>query len=84
MQVATNLAQQSASTRRLQDVSISAAPLFDQEVVVLRNDLLKPADPQDGLLPVSLFHSVFFDRITATLIVSLPPEPVAMAGLKDQ
>jgi hypothetical protein len=84
MQVATNLAQQSANTRRLQDVSISAVPLLDQEVVVLRNELLKPSDPQDGLLPASLFHSVFFDRFTATLIVSLPPEPVAMADLKDQ
>jgi len=84
MQVSTNLARQTASTRLLQDVSISAAPLPDQEIVVLRNDLLKATDPQDGLLPAALFHSVFFDRMTATIIVSLPSAPVSMAGLQNQ
>lgn len=73
MQVATNLGHETATTRLLQDVSISELPLPDQEIVVLRNDLLKPNDPQDGLLPAVLFHSVFFDRMTATLIVSSPP-----------
>jgi predicted aspartyl protease len=72
MQVSTNLAHQTATTRLLQDVSISAVSLPDQEVVVLPNDLLKPNDPQDGLLPAVMFHSVFFDRLTATFIVSLP------------
>jgi len=30
---------------------------------------LKPTDPQDGLLPASIFRSVFFDRSNATLVV---------------
>jgi predicted aspartyl protease len=82
MQVSTNLAQHTATTQLLQDVSISETRLPDQEVVVLRNDLLKPTDPQDGLLPAVLFHSVFFDRMTATLIVSLPQAPVDLATLQ--
>ncbi len=82
MQVSTNLAHQTATTELLQDISISQAHLPDQEVVVLRNDLLKPSDPQDGLLPAVLFHSVFFDRMTATLIVSPPPAAVDVAALQ--
>src|SRR5262249_25318746 len=76
MQVSTNLAHETATTRLLEDVSIAETPLSNQEVVVLRNDLLKPTDPQDGLLPAVLFHSVFFDRMTATLIVSPPPAAI--------
>ncbi len=83
MQVSTNLAQQTANTRLLQDVTISTTPLPDQEAIVLRNDLLKPADPQDGLLPAALFRSVFFDRMTATIIVSLPPAAVSVAELEN-
>jgi hypothetical protein len=82
MQVSTNLAQHMAATRLLQDLSIAEAALPDQEVVVLRNDLLKRSDPQDGLLPAALFHSVFFDRMTATLIVTTPPTTVSLAGLE--
>jgi hypothetical protein len=82
MQVSTNLAHQTATTELLQDVSISEARLPDQEVVVLRNDLLKPSDPQDGLLPAVLFHSVFFDRITATVIFGQPSAAVSVARLQ--
>lgn len=70
MQVATNLSTQSASTIVLPEVAISQARLRDLPVVVLRNDLLKQADPQDGLLPASLFRSIFFDRAGATLVLS--------------
>lgn len=82
MQVSTNLANETASTRLLQDVSIAEVALPDQEVVVLRNDLLKPSDPQDGLLPAVQFQSVFFDRMTATLIVSPPVAAVDVASLQ--
>lgn len=82
MQVSTNMAHQVATTELLQDVSIAETRLPDQEVVVLRNDLLKPIDPQDGLLPAVLFHSVFFDRMTATLIVSPPSAPLDVAALQ--
>jgi predicted aspartyl protease len=70
IEVATNLSRQSASTVRLDEIGISDARLRDVAVVVLRNDLLKQADPQDGLLPASLFRSVFFDRSSATLVLS--------------
>lgn len=84
MQVSTNLAHQTATTELLQDVSISEVRLPDQEVVVLRNDLLKPSDPQDGLLPAVLFHSLFFDRMTAAIIVSPPSADVSLAGLQNR
>jgi hypothetical protein len=82
MQVSTNLSQQAASTRLLHDLSISEALLPEQEIVVLRNDQQKPADPQDGLLPAAPFHSVFFDRSTATIIFSPTPAGVSVAALE--
>jgi predicted aspartyl protease len=84
MQVSTNLAHQTATTRLLQDVSISEAQLPDQEVVVLGNGLLKPSDPQDGLLPAVLFHSVFFDRMTATVTFGQPSGAVSLAALETK
>ncbi|HEY2114089.1 MAG TPA: retropepsin-like aspartic protease [Candidatus Angelobacter sp.] len=83
MQVSTNLADHSASTVLLHDVSIAESLLPDTQVVVLRNDLQKPSDPQDGLLPAAPFHSVFFDRTNATVIFSPSPGSVAMAGLQQ-
>lgn len=83
MQVSTNLADHSASTVLLHDVSINEALLPDTEVVVLRNDLQKASDPQDGLLPAAPFHSVFFDRTNATVIFSPSPGTVSMAGLQQ-
>jgi predicted aspartyl protease len=82
MQVSTNLADHSASTVLLHDVSIAEALLPDTQVVVLRNDLQKPSDPQDGLLPAAPFHSVFFDRTNATVIFSPSPGSISMAGLQ--
>jgi hypothetical protein len=82
MQVSTNLADHSASTMLLHDVSIAEALLPETQVVVLRNDLQKPSDPQDGLLPAAPFHSVFFDRTNATVIFSPSPGTVSMAGLQ--
>jgi predicted aspartyl protease len=70
MNVATNLAAQGAATVLLPEVAIADARLHDVPVVVLRNDLLKQADPQDGLLPASLFRSVFFDRGSGTIVLS--------------
>jgi predicted aspartyl protease len=84
MQVSTNLADHAASTVLLHDVSIAEARLPDTQVVVLRNDLQKPSDPQDGLLPAAAFHSVFFDRTNATLIFSPSPEVISLAGLEKQ
>lgn len=84
MEVSTNLSQQQASTRTLRDLSISDARLPEQEIVVLRNDLLPPTDPQDGLLPAAPFHSIFFDRSTATLIFSPSPDAVSLAALQTR
>jgi Aspartyl protease len=83
VQVSTNLADHSASTVLLHDVSIAEARLPDTQVVVLRNDLQKPSDPQDGLLPAAPFHSVFFDRTNATVIFTPSPGSVSMAGLQQ-
>ena len=83
MQVSTNLADHKASTVLLHDVSIAGARLPNTQVVVLRNDLQKPSDPQDGLLPAAPFHSVFFDRTNATVILSPSPGAVSMAGLQQ-
>ena len=82
MQVSTNLADHKASTIRLQDISIAGARLPDTQIALLRNDLQKPSDPQDGLLPAAPFHSVFFDRTNATVIFSPSPGSVSMAGLQ--
>lgn len=84
MRVSTNLADHKASTIRLQDLSIGGARLPGIQVVVLRNDLQKPSDPQDGLLPAAPFHSVFFDRTNATVIFSPSPGSVSMASFQQR
>ncbi len=68
MQVSTNLGAQTASSARLHEVSIGDGVLPDSDVLILRNPAQKASDPQDGLVPAAIFHSVFFDRTTATLI----------------
>ena len=83
IRVSTNLAGHTASTVLLHDVSIAGALLPDTQVVLLHNDLHKPSDPQDGLLPTAPFHSVFFDRTSATVIFSPSPGAVSMAGLQQ-
>lgn len=70
MQVATNLDDHRASTILLHDDQIANAHLPETPVVVLRNDLQKPSDLQDGLLPATPFKSVFFDRMNASVIFS--------------
>lgn len=70
MQVATNLSGYNAETVLLPEVAIAETRLRNLPVVVLRNDLLNQADPQDGLLPASLFRSVFFDRTNGTIVLS--------------
>jgi hypothetical protein len=84
VQVATNLADHSASSVLLRDVSIAEAQLPETQIVVLRNDLQKPSDPQDGLFPAAPFHSVFFDRTNATVIFSPSPAAVSMAALEPR
>jgi predicted aspartyl protease len=83
MQVATNLADHRASTMLLHDVSIAGARLPETQVVVLHNDLQKPSDRQDGLLPAAPFRSIFFDRTNATVIFSPVSGPFSMASLQQ-
>ena len=82
MQVSTNLAKHSAYVLEVADFAVATARLPQIEVVVLRNDQQKTSDPQDGLLPAAMFHSVFFDRSTATLIFSPDPGAVSLAALQ--
>lgn len=84
MQVSTNLSQHSAPTITLDDVSLVETPLPQLEIVVLPNDLQKDSDPQDGLLPAVMFHSVFFDRATATLIVGPAAAATSLAALAQR
>jgi hypothetical protein len=69
MQIATNASSYTTPTVVIPEMLIAEHSLINQSAVVLRNELLKPTDPQDGLLPASLFRSVFFDRSNATLVV---------------
>ncbi|MGC2696955.1 MAG: retropepsin-like aspartic protease [Candidatus Angelobacter sp.] len=82
MQVSTNLAEHSAYTLQLDDVTIAEARLPQIEMVVLRNEQQKNSDPQDGLLPAVMFHSVFFDRATATLVFTPSTEGESSAFLQ--
>lgn len=82
MQVSTNLAEHSAYLLEVADFAIASARLPQIEVVVLRNDQPKVSDPQDGLLPAAMFHSVFFDRITATLVLTPSPESESLTALQ--
>ena len=82
VKVSTNLARQSAATMLLHDLSIAEAHLPETQVVVLRNGLQKPTDPQDGLLPAAPFHSIFFDRSNATLVFSPSPATMSLAALQ--
>jgi predicted aspartyl protease len=83
MQVATNLADHRASTVLLKDVSIAGAQLPETQVVILQNNLQKPSDRQDGLLPAAPFRSVFFDRTNATVIFTPAPGPFSMAAFQQ-
>jgi len=69
VQVATNGSNYAALKVLIPEMLVAENSLMNQPAIVLRNDLLKPADPQDGLLPASIFRSVFFDRSNATLVV---------------
>lgn len=78
MQVSTNVSQQSAPTVRVRELQIADTQMRDVPIVVLRNDLGKPSDPSDGLLPTSLFRSVFFDRSDASVVFT--PRLTMVAG----
>ena len=78
MQVSTNLSSQNTPTVRVHLLSIADTLLHDVQVVVLRNNQARPSDPSDGLLPASLFGSVFFDRSDASVVFS--PRLAVMAG----
>lgn len=69
MTVATNASNYNAPKVVIPELAIGESRLFNQPAVLMRSDLLSPSDPQDGLLPASLFRSVFFDRKDATLVV---------------
>lgn len=69
MNVATNASTYSALSVVIPEMAIAETRLLNQPAVLIRNELLNPSDPQDGLLPASLFRSVFFDRTDGTLVV---------------
>jgi predicted aspartyl protease len=78
MQVSTNLSSQKAPTVRVHEMSVADTSMHDVPVVVLHDNLAKPTDPSDGLLPTSMFRSVFFDRTNASVVLS--PRLAMVAG----
>jgi predicted aspartyl protease len=78
MHVSSNLSSQSAPAVRVHEMSIADTSMHDVPVVVLRDNSAKPADPSDGLLPASMFGSVFFDRTDASVVFS--PRLAMVAG----
>lgn len=60
--VRTNSSDSSAATARIDSLEIGPARLRSLSVVVLGTGMPAPAPGEDGLLPVSLFRLVFFDR----------------------
>jgi Aspartyl protease len=78
MQVSSNLSSQNAPIVRVHEMSVADTSMHDVPVVVLHNNLAKPADPSDGLLPASMFGSVFFDRTNASVVFS--PRLAMVAG----
>jgi hypothetical protein len=73
--ISTNLARQEARSLRLRHMGIAEVSFSDVPLVVLSNDQLDPRDPADGLLPATLFSSLFFDRTNATIVFN-PIVPV--------
>ena len=71
VKVATNLSGYNAGAVMLPELAIAETRLRNLTAVVLHNDLLSQSDPQDGLLPASLFQSVFFDRSNGTIVLSV-------------
>lgn len=69
MEVATNASNYNAPSVVIPELAIGETRLVNQPAVLMRNGLLNPSDPQDGLLPASLFRSIFFDRNDGTLVV---------------
>jgi predicted aspartyl protease len=60
--VRTNLSESSAATVEIDSLDIGPVRLRNLPVVVLGTGMPAPAPGEDGLLPVSLFRLVFFDR----------------------
>ncbi len=69
MKVSTNGGNHNAGSALVPEAVIAGNRIFNQPMVVLTNDLLNPADPQDGLIPASFFRSLFFDRSNGSLVV---------------
>jgi len=68
-EISTNLSSQNAPMLRVHELTIAETGMHDVPVVVLQANQ-PPADPSDGLLPTSVFGSVFFDRTNANVTFS--------------
>jgi hypothetical protein len=65
--VTTNSPESSAATLRNVNFEVGLARFSNFPVVVFGAKAIPPPPGEDGLLPVSLFRSVFFDRTTSSL-----------------
>jgi len=68
MVVHTNSFRSADAAQTTTDMYIAHSPLRHQPIVVLPSGPEDQRRPEDGLLPVSLFHAVFFDRAHESVI----------------
>jgi predicted aspartyl protease len=69
MLVSTNQAARTAGSVVVNEIELAGSRFRNIPVVVTPPGPENNGDPQDGLLPASLFRSVYFHRADATLIV---------------
>jgi hypothetical protein len=67
IRITTTSPQSSAATLRNENFEVGLARFSNFPVVVFGAKAAPPPPGEDGLLPVSLFRSVFFDRTTSSL-----------------
>ena len=66
--VMTNSSENSAAKIRNESFEVGAARFTNFPIVVFGSKSVPPPPGEDGLLPVSLFRAIFFDRTTSSLV----------------
>ena len=67
--VTTNLSEGSAATLKIDSLEVGPVRFSHLPVVVVGAKMLSPPPGADGLLPVSLFRLILFDRTTSSIFL---------------